>query len=184
MVWDTFNIYVLVESVWLILPAYAANGLVPVFKRWFRHSIDGKRNFRGNRLFGDGKTWEGFIAGMFFAVLIALVEQFAFPYLPWDVSPVQLNIAPMGVLLGLALGFGTMLGDLMGSFVKRRLGLERGKPTFLIDQEFFVIFALFFAGTIALIKYQTVILLLVITPLVHWAANAAGYLLHVTRRPW
>ncbi len=184
MVLDIFNIFVLVESIWLILPAYAGNGLVPIFRKYCRHPIDGGRHLGKNRLFGDGKTWEGFFIGIIIVIFIALVEQLAFPFLPWDMSPVALVIFPMNMVTGILLGFGAMLGDLFGSFIKRRLGIDRGRPTFFIDQEFFVIFALLFAGTASFIKYQWIIFLLIITPIIHWIANLIGYFLGVTRRPW
>ena len=54
MLFEIFNIFILVEAFWLVLPAYAANGLVPLFKG--KHPIDGGRRLVKNRIFGDGKT--------------------------------------------------------------------------------------------------------------------------------
>ncbi len=184
MVLDIFNIYILVEAVWCILPAYAANGLVPVFKKWCRHPIDGGRVLGKNRLLGDGKSWEGLFIGILFGTIIALVEQFAYPFLPWDISPVPLFIAHMWLGTGFLLGLGAMVGDSVGSFIKRRIGLERGRPAFLLDQEMFLIFAMLFAALLIPIKYQWFVLLLVLTPTLHWIANLIGYAMHVTRRPW
>lgn len=177
-----FDIYTLVEAVWLILPAYAANGLVPVFKG--KHPIDAGRIFFGNPLFGAGKTWEGLIIGTIIGGIIGLIEMLAFPYLPWEVSPVALNIVPMSVALGFLLGFGAMFGDLIGSFVKRRFGLQRGKPAPLLDQEDFLLGSLLFAGFLVVIEIDWIILLVVITPAIHWAASIIGYLLKVKKEPY
>ncbi len=57
------------------------------------------------------------------------------PYLPWGMSEVSLTIVPMGALLGILLGLGAMLGDLGGSFIKRRFQLKRGALAPLLDQE-------------------------------------------------
>ena len=180
-----FSICVLVEAIWLILPAYAANGLAALAgKKKNLHPVDGGRSFLGKRLFGDGKSWEGLVLGTLVGVLIALVELLAFPYLPWELSPVPLVIVPMSLYLGFLLGFGSMAGDLAGSFIKRRFGIGRGRPAPLLDQEDFLLGALLFASLAITIKIEWAILLLVVTPLIHWFANYIGYLLHIKRTPW
>lgn len=182
MVFDIFNIYILVEVIWIILPAYAANGLAPLARG--KHPIDGGRRFGGNRLFGDGKTWEGLVFGIVVAVIIALIEMAAYPYLPWDISPVTLVIAPMSIALGFLLGLGAMLGDLAGSFIKRRFGLKRGEPAPLLDQEDFLIGSLLFASLLVTVKTEWWILLLVITPVIHWVACVIGYIFKLKKTPY
>lgn len=180
-----FDIYTLVEVIWFILPAYAANGLVPlVIKKKKLHRIDGGRKFFGEPLFGAGKSWEGLIFGSFIGILIATIEMLAFPYLPFNISPVTLTIVTMTPLLGLLLGIGALVGDLVGSFIKRRFKIERGKSAPLLDQEDFLIGSLFFASFLVAIKIEWVILLLVITPIIHWVASLIGYVLKVKKEPW
>lgn len=179
-----FNIFIFVEALWLIIPAYGANGLVPLIKG--RRPIDfGKRLKDGQRLFGPGKTWEGFVFGCIMGAVIGTVQMLAFPYLPWEASgPVVLGIAAMGPVLGFLLGFGAMLGDLAGSFIKRRFKISRGKPAPLLDQEDFLIGALLFALLMVSIKFHWVIMLAIITPVFHWVANGVAYLVRVKREPW
>jgi CDP-2,3-bis-(O-geranylgeranyl)-sn-glycerol synthase len=177
-----FDIYTLVEVVFLILPAYAANGLAPVFRG--KHPIDGGRTFRGRPLFGSGKSWEGLIGGAVVGGIIGLVEQLASPYLPFSASPVALVIVPMSLWLGLLLGFGAMAGDLCGAFIKRRCGIERGRPAPLLDQEDFIIGSLAFASLLVAIKSDWFVLLFFMTPFIHLFANGVGYLLKVKREPW
>ena len=182
MLFEIFNIYVFVEAMWLILPSYGANGLVPLFRG--RHPIDGGRKLVKNRLFGAGKTWEGLAAGVFVAMAIVLVQQLAFPYLPWHISATPLVIAPMTAQLGLLLGMGAMLGDLGGSFLKRRFGVARGEPAPLLDQEDFLIGSLLFASLIIGFSVEWWVLLLVITPVLHWTACIIGYIFKVKRTPY
>jgi len=178
-----FSIYNLVESIWLILPAYAANGLVPLIRG--KHPVDGGRKFYdGMPILGKGKTWEGLIFGIFIGSLIGLIENVAFPYLPWEISPVPLNIAPMSILLGFLLGAGAMIGDMIGSFIKRRLKLRRGQAAPLLDQEDFLIGAIIFASFIIEIKVEWVILLLIITPLIHLVSNTIAYIIRVKNEPY
>lgn len=177
-----FDIFTLVEAIWLILPAYAANGLAPIFRG--KHYIDGGRLLRGKPVLGKGKTWEGLIGGAVVGGIIGLVEQAAFNYLPFQYSPVLLTIVPMSFWLGLLLGFGALFGDLCGAFVKRRCGLERGRPAPLLDQEDFVIGAFFFASFAVALKADWFVLLFVLTPVLHLIANGIAFLIKLNKEPW
>jgi len=177
------DIFTFIEALWFILPAYAANGLVPLLKG--KHAIDSGIKLRdGMPLFGKGKTWEGFIGGCIIGALIGMVEMVAYPYLPFNLSPVPLTIVPMSPILGFILGFGSMFGDLISSFVKRRLKIKRGSPAPLLDQLDFVIGALFFSSLLVSIKIEWVVILLVITPVLHLIANGVAYLIKVKNVPW
>jgi CDP-2,3-bis-(O-geranylgeranyl)-sn-glycerol synthase len=180
-----FTIYNLVEAVWLILPAYAANGLTPlVGLRKNLHPIDGGRTLGKSRLIGEGKSWEGLIFGVAVAILISTVEMLAYPYLPWGLSDKPLMIVPMSPLLGLALGMGAMLGDAAGSFVKRRLGRPRGSPVPLMDQLDFLLGAFLLAALIVPVRLEWVLLMVLITPVFHLLANVIGFRLGVKKTPW
>lgn len=180
-----FTLFNLIEAIWLILPAFAVNGLIPlVGLRKNNHPIDGGRSFRGKPIFGPGKTWEGLIFGCFIGILIATIEMLAFPYLPFDASPVLLTIIPMSPVLGLLLGLGTISGDMAGSFIKRRVGLPRGAIAPLLDQEDFLLMSLFFVSFIVVIKLDWVLLLVIITPIIHLVASMIGYKMRVKREPW
>ncbi len=180
---NIFNIYVLVEAVWLILPAYAANGLVPLFKG--RRRLDLGRNFLDGRpILGPGKTVEGLFFGTVIGILIAIIEMSAFPYLPWELSDRPLALVMMTPLLGFMLGFGSMAGDSAGSFIKRRLNLKRGQKAPLLDQLDFLFGAFLFASLVVNLKIEWVILMAVLTPVFHWLACVIAYALKVKKEPW
>jgi len=180
-----FDIYTLVEAVWIILPAYAANGLTPLIGKFLKtHPIDSGRTLKGNPLFGKGKSWEGLAFGSIVGIIIALVQMWAYPYLPWSLSEVELTIVSMGPVLGFLLGFGALIGDLVGSFIKRRLNLKRGRPAPLLDQDDFVLGSLGFAALAVMVKWEWVVLLAIITPILHFIASIIGYLLKVKKEPW
>ena len=103
------DIYTFVEAVWLMWSAYGANGLCMLAKG--KRPIDGNRTFWGKPVFGPGKTWEGLILGVIIAIAVASFQMFAFPFLPWDLSPVPLDIVAMFPLLGLVIGMGAMVGN-------------------------------------------------------------------------
>ena len=181
-----FDIYTFIEAMWLILPAYAANGLVPlVGKLKNLHPIDGGRVFRDGRpLLGQGKSWEGLFTGSLIGSLIATVEMLAFPYLPFDASPVPLTIVTMSPFLGFLLGLGAMLGDIAASFLKRRLNLKRGAPAPVLDQDDFVLGSLLFASLLIPLKPDWFLMLLIVTPLFHITANLIAYKLGIKNQPW
>lgn len=180
-----FTIYNLVEALWLIIPAYAANGLTPLIGlRKNLHPIDSGRMLGKSRLLGNGKSWEGLTFGVAVATAIALVEMLAYPYLPWGLSDIPLLIVPMSPLLGLALGLGAMLGDATGSFVKRRLSRPRGSPVPLLDQLDFLLGAFLLAALVVPVRLEWVLLMVVITPIFHLLANLIGFRLGVKKTPW
>jgi CDP-2,3-bis-(O-geranylgeranyl)-sn-glycerol synthase len=107
------------------MPAYFANGS-PVLVGGGR-PIDGGRCWRdGRRIFGDGKTIRGFFGGVIIGTAIGF---FQYIVEAWD-----------GVILrAFLLSFGALLGDLIGSFIKRRLNIERGQPALGMDQLGFMV---------------------------------------------
>jgi CDP-2,3-bis-(O-geranylgeranyl)-sn-glycerol synthase len=134
--------------------------------------IDGGKLFRDGRpIFGSGKTIRGFVAGLiagsFVGVLQVVVAGQACTY----------------VLLGLLLALGALTGDLFGSFIKRRLNIPRGGAAPVLDQLGFVVFALLFASPM-LPSWETILIILIITPPIHLATNFAGYKLGFKSRPY
>lgn len=117
-------------------------------------------------------------------MFISFIMIQSYPFLPWGISPVPLSITPMSLHLGFLLGLGAMVGDIAGSFIKRRYGIQRGKPAPLLDQEDFIIGSLFFAALLVAVNPSWAVLLLVITPLFHWVSNIAAYKLKVKDTPW
>jgi len=176
------DIYTFVEAVWLMWPAYGANGLCMLAKG--KRAIDGGRMWRGKQILGPGKTWEGLVLGVLVATLVATFQMLVAPLLPWNLSPVPLDIVPMTPLLGFVMGLGAMLGDIGGSFIKRRLGIARGRPAPLLDQLDFIVGMLVFASFIVALKWEWAVILLVMTPVIHLCANFVAYLLKLKNVPY
>ncbi|NIO23146.1 MAG: CDP-2,3-bis-(O-geranylgeranyl)-sn-glycerol synthase [Candidatus Aenigmarchaeota archaeon] len=176
------DIYTFVEAVWLLWPAYGANGLCMLARG--KRSIDGGKTFRGKPVFGNGKTWEGFMLGVVIATLVGTFQMIVFPYLPWDLSPVALDIVPMSPFMGFVIGLGAMAGDLGGSFLKRRIGIPRGKPAPLLDQLDFIIGMLVFLAFVVALKWEWVVILVILTPVIHLVANGVAYLLRIKKVPY
>lgn len=158
------------EALVLLVPAMVANASPVVFKG--RRPIDGGLVFiDGRRLLGDGKTIEGFIAGLLLGSLSSL--------------PLALAVGRDMMLAGPVIALGALLGDLAGSFMKRRLGIERGAPAPLLDQLDFYLGAV--AASIIL-GYSWSPRVLVATGavvvLLHVSANYLAYRLGLKQVPW
>lgn len=164
-------ISLLSAAIWFIFPAYLANA-TPVVLGGGR-SIDGGRVFTDGRpIFGPGKTIRGFLAGLIagslFGILQGLVAgQFGF-------------YATLGFLLSL----GALTGDLLGSFIKRRMKLERGSAAPGLDQLGFVVLALLFASMVFVPPWEVILTILIITPPIHLATNFIGHKLKLKDRPY
>ena len=176
------------EGFWFFLPAYAANGLAPLVKYLpARHRMDGGRQWQGKPLLGEGKSWEGLGLGILVAVLVSLIQMAAFPSLPWQLSleqGVTLHPVPMGPLLGLLLGLGAMAADALKSIVKRQLGLARGSPLPLVDQDDFIVGSFLLGALLVSVELTWLILFLVITPVIHFATCFLGFRLGIKKEPW
>ena len=96
----------------------------------------------GNRLFGDNKTWKGFLGYLIFGTVFTVIWGFAirntslnsldFFYVNNE------NTLVFNIIVGLLLGFAYALFELPNSFVKRRLGITPGKPATGIKKAVFV----------------------------------------------
>jgi CDP-2,3-bis-(O-geranylgeranyl)-sn-glycerol synthase len=77
------------------------------------------------------------------------------------------------------------MGDLVHSFVKRRIGLAEGSPFPLADQLDFVVGAFLFSLLVsAPPPLLTVVIMILITPPIHLLTNYVAYLLGAKKTPW
>lgn len=174
---------ILAQAFWLIGSAYAANAFPPLIAG--RRLLDKGKMFHGRRLLGDGKTIEGTIAGILFGLFYGAVQILVQPYIPLNVGGKELGLLTITPAIVILLVVGTMIGDIAGSFIKRRVGLERGASAPGMDQLGFVIVALLLVSLAAPVSIETWVILIVLTPVVHWLANLIGYYaMHVKKTPW
>ena len=100
--------------------------------------------FDGKRLFGDNKTWKGFIGYIFFNIFAAVIwgticKMFSFEKLNYFYLYNDNNIL-FNVYIGSLLGFAYSVFELPNSFIKRRVGVLPGKTNQGLTKIFFVIF--------------------------------------------
>lgn len=177
----------ILEAVGFYLPAYVAN-MMPIFfdklgllKSW-AVPIDGGRKLGKNEIFGSHKTWRGLVAGVFGGFLSVFFLTVGDALLKgWDIK-IWLNLILFtSVTWGAGMGAAAILGDLLKSFFKRRLNIKNGQPFIPFDQIDFaigaIIYGYFFSAMVTKITdfWQISLIFILITPLLHLAANVIAY---------
>lgn len=173
-------IVTVIKASWLMLPAYIANPTAVVFGGG--KPIDFGKNWRdGRRILGDGKTFRGLLGGIACGIIIGLIQM--------QISPLwYLGIFTLTSVITLSIG--ALLGDIIKSFFKRRLGLKRGAKFPLVDQLDFVVGAwiltyifdpVWFTDNFT---FWIIITILILTPLLHRLTNILGYYLKLKKEPW
>ena len=178
---------------WVYVPALLPNTFAPFVGGGT--PVDFGKSIGGRRILGDGKTWRGFIGGALLGgVLIGLAQ--------WGLSDLCGSVDHWGwgtdfwraFKLFFVLGFSSLIGDMVGSFIKRRIGIDRGAKAPILDQYDFVIVSFaalmifdwdFFYNTyIEGIHIVGFIFLILIIWFLHRGTNILGYKIGVKNEPW
>ncbi len=158
----------LTAALYFIGPSYVANAAPLLFGGG--RPLDGGRNFiDGQRVFGAHKTLRGFFAGIIGGSFIGLAESSAEPSL---------------LLGGLMISLGVVLGDLLGAFVKRRLKIKPGSPFPVMDQLDFVVGGLILGSFFFPLTWPSILVVVLVTPPIHFGTNFGAYLLGIKKTYW
>ena len=159
---------VIIYPIVYILPAYVANGAPVLFG--YGAPLDFGRKFLGKRIFGDHKTIRGLVSGLFAGTLVGLLEYPFFQYM---------------ITIAIALAVGAMVGDLAGSFIKRRLDLRSGASVPILDQYGFFVVALAFAYPLGNIpSIYGLLFIAILTGMLHVLTNMGAHRLKLKSVPW
>ena len=151
-----------------ILPAYAANGLPVIFGGG--KPLDMGIKIKGKRLFGNNKTVRGTLAALIAGIAVGAVE---WPFLSYMLA------------ISLLLAVGTIAGDLLGSFIKRRLGMGPGAEFIGMDQYGFFAVAILFALPLGHLPGAYGLLFLVLlTGALHVTTNRIAHMMNLKKVPW
>jgi CDP-2,3-bis-(O-geranylgeranyl)-sn-glycerol synthase len=178
-------------GLWLMLPALIPNSAAVLVGGGI--PMDFGRTFGGRRILGDGKTWRGFVGGATAGVLFGVLQIGAAE--SGDVGEVWSHGEwPSAFVIVLCLGLGSMVGDSMGSFIKRRFGVERGIKAPGLDQYNFVIGAVVLVMIFRFDWFEQhfmegnaiwgLVAVLVVVPLLHRGINIIGYKMGKKNVPW
>jgi CDP-2,3-bis-(O-geranylgeranyl)-sn-glycerol synthase len=168
----------ILQALWFIFPAYVANASPVVIRG--QKPLDFGKKLSKYRILGDGKTFEGTIGGIAFGALAGVLQVYLFELMELQ----KFGLTEHSIPLVIALSTGAIIGDIMGAFIKRRLGIARGEPALLLDQLDFLILSLIFASFVVTLKLDMIITLVIITPILHLATNIFAYATKMKSRPW
>jgi CDP-2,3-bis-(O-geranylgeranyl)-sn-glycerol synthase len=173
-----FLMFDILSLIIFILPAYVANAAPVLLGGGIRLDL-GKNFFDGKPIFGETKTIRGFLSAVLAGTVIAGVLSLYLP-IPLFSTPA---LAFRG---GIALALGAITGDAIGSFFKRRMGMESGRP-FFPDAVIFLAFALLFVipfVSATAFSLENMVFLFGITILLHPATNFLANRIGLKKVPW
>ncbi len=166
-----------------------------------RYWRDGKRILgEGKTIRG---FWLGVLSGGLLGTMIAVLGAFFLPFtLIPGVIPIELNINYpiyleegiiqfllvqigldgilkdllfLGFFSGSLMTFGGLIGDIIGSFIKRRSGIERGHTFIFLDQLGFLVIGMIFVFPLIPWPIEWFLVQVPITFVLHIFANLLGY---------
>jgi len=171
---------IIMTAIWLMLPAYVPNTCAALVGG--DTPIDFGKTFRdGRQILGDGKTYRGLIFGIISGVVVGMGQNVVVPNVGYPVFTTSALIC---------LPSGAMTGDLVKSFLKRRVGFKQGAPLPLVDQLDLVVGAWVFTYVfshgwfVANFTLWVMLVILIITPVLHITVNIIGYKLGKKDVPW
>jgi len=174
-------IYEVAYALFFIFPAYVANA-APVILGGGRAIDGGKTLSDGKPIFGSHKTVRGFAAGIIAGTLTSVAQNAVL-----QLSALSDFVPPFSfsLWLGFLISFGALMGDLVHSFVKRRIGIAEGAPLPVADQLDFVVGAVLFSFLApSPLPLLTIFIILIITLPVHLLTNLFAYVVGVKKTPW
>lgn len=160
-------LYCMIQATALLVIANGAPVLInkALGKLWTWPVDNGLKLRDGRRLFGNAKTWRGLCAAIFFTTLAAIL---------YDLSPWT------GALFGAL----AMSGDLLASFIKRRMSYaesSRARGLDTVPESLLPILLLKQALALSLLD---IILLVAFFFLIEESISPMLYRLHIRKRPY
>ena len=145
--------------------------------------VDRGRSWRGMRILGDGKTIRGSLTGIIGGLLTGLILNLVNSSVE---SMIGIKLPQFSHSSLVSLPVGAIVGDIAGSFLKRRIGVKRGQFLPVVDQLDFLIGAILITNLITPkwssmhLVPEKLIFLLIGTPVLHIGINKLDEKLEIT----
>ena len=160
----TYDLLWLAETIYMYLPAYIANATPVILGGG--GPLDGGRNWAdGKPLLGDHKTIRGTLTGLAAGFISGLLQR----------RPLR----------GALLSIGAIGGDLIVSFLKRRINLKPGALLPIADQMDFIVFAVILVSLAEPApSWDRAVGILAATLPIHYLTNVLAWILKLKSDPW
>jgi CDP-2,3-bis-(O-geranylgeranyl)-sn-glycerol synthase len=171
--------FVVIQAIYFFIPSYIANAIPVLLAKlkvmeFLNISIDLGKTYRGDPLFGSTKTYRGIVGCVAGGVFIVFIQSLLYK-IEFFAELSIINYELPGVLiLGFLFGLGEGLGDLIKSFIKRRLHISSSAPFIPFDQLSYLgsllLSFLYFVPSI-----EIIVAILILSPIVPILANIVAY---------
>jgi CDP-2,3-bis-(O-geranylgeranyl)-sn-glycerol synthase len=164
-------------AIWFIFPAYCANAAPVIFGGGPQMDF-GKKFLDGKPFLGSHKTWRGLFAGLIVGTLVGLAQQIIYEQFLFEYGT-QFSYS---IFLGFVLSLGALTGDLIESFIKRRLDRSPGSSLPVADQIDFILGAFLFSIPVSPPSLSAALIILLITIPIHLLTNLGAALLNIKNK--
>ncbi len=175
-------IRLILQLAYLMLPAYFANIAPVIVKKVPVLAIPIDTVFHGKTIFGKNKTFRGLAFSILFGIATA--------YIQYNLTNMNIGITlnilnyENWFLLGFLMGLGALIGDLIASFFKRRLGYKPGQPFIPLDQTDFACGALLLSYPLTNLTLPQIGIILLLSFIIHIGANHFAYYTGILDKKW
>ena len=169
---------------YLTLPAFVAN-VLPIFATRFNlweklaKPVDQGKMIFNKRIFGDHKTWRGFVVGVLGAIIVVVIQFILTKFNIIEIK--ELELFWQFILFGFLAGLGALIGDSLESSIKRQLNIQSGKSFFPFDQIDYILGFLLFSSLLIVWSWQDLVFLLIFSILIAPVISMIGYLTHIKK---
>lgn len=182
--WDN-----ILAALWFFAPVGLANmtpilvAKLPLLHEW-NTPIDCGKTFRGKRIFGDNKTWRGFVFGFLVALAFLFWQQWAYLNGVWAESLSWIDYSAVNVfLLALAFSVGALGGDALESFFKRQLDKKPGESWPPFDQLDYIVGGLLLSLPFVSLSGTQVLIIVIVWLIIHPVSTIIGWALGLKDKP-
>lgn len=178
----------ILTAFYLLIPAYLANMAPVIFGKlgWLEslnRPVDGGRKFGHDYLFGAGKTWRGIVSAVIIGAAAAGIQAHLQNY-DFFQNISLVDYKQNFIVFGALAGFGAIMGDLIKSFFKRRIGIKSGGAWPVLDQLDFVAGFFIFTSWLVHPPFAVIGWAFAITFFLHPFTNAVSYWLGIKKVWW
>lgn len=148
------------------------------------YPVDGYKTMKdGKRILGDHKTLSGLIYGILSGFLSGLIVWFlASDFFLAQYSSIGFRYP---YWIGALMGWGCNFGDMLGSFIKRRINIKSGGSFPIFDQFGYILFGLLWSWPAFVnMPWEFWLSLLVFAPLLHIGTNLFAFSIKAKDVPW
>lgn len=172
----------ILNILWFLLPAYFAN-MAPVFANMIFKKKALPIDF-GRNIFGNHKTYRGFVSGIFLALLIIYLQSYLTNFNFFrEIGLIDYKSINL-MLFGFLFGFGSMIGDLIKSFFKRRLNIPPGARFIPFDQIDYLLGAFLLISFVYFPGWKFFVYSAIVTFFANIIVNHIGYYLKLRETKW